>query len=124
MALLLDTHVLVWTMGDRRRLSAAVLDALQTTGGPIMVSAATAWEFEGLAARSRLGSVGSFADVQQALEITLLDLPGDIWRLIRQLPDLHRDPIDRMVIAHAIHAELTLVTADVTMRAYPVRTLW
>lgn len=34
------------------------------------------------------------------------------------------DPVDRMLIAHAIHADLTLVSADETMRRYPVRSLW
>lgn len=36
----------------------------------------------------------------------------------------HGDPVDRMLIAHAIHADLTLVTADGLMRRYPVKSLW
>jgi PIN domain nuclease of toxin-antitoxin system len=40
------------------------------------------------------------------------------------LPDIHRDPVDRMLIAHAIAAGLVLVTADRQIDRYPVRTLW
>jgi PIN domain nuclease of toxin-antitoxin system len=36
----------------------------------------------------------------------------------------HGDPVDRMLIAHALHAGLTLVTADETIRRYPVPTIW
>lgn len=58
------------------------------------------------------------------LEAVVLPLPQEVWMLAEGLPDLHRDPIDRMLIAHAIHADLTLVTADEVIRRYPVRTLW
>jgi PIN domain nuclease of toxin-antitoxin system len=40
------------------------------------------------------------------------------------LPDLHRDPVDRMLIGHAIAIGETIITSDATMRAYPVKTLW
>lgn len=58
------------------------------------------------------------------LEPTILDLPANLWRLAVGLPNLYGDPADRMLIAHAIHADMTLVTADVTMQGYPVRHLW
>ncbi|WP_368039917.1 PIN domain-containing protein [Sphingomonas bacterium] len=53
-----------------------------------------------------------------------MPLPLDIWRLLATMPMLHRDPVDRMLIAHAIHDNLTLVTADAMIRRYPVRSLW
>ena len=40
------------------------------------------------------------------------------------LPLIHRDPFDRMLIAQALHHDMTLVTSDETIRRYPVRTLW
>jgi PIN domain nuclease of toxin-antitoxin system len=43
----------------------------------------------------------------------------ELWTL----PDLHRDPFDRMLIAQASAEGLTLVTADEMVRAYPVKTL-
>jgi len=65
-----------------------------------------------------------FGTVATMLALETVDLPADIWRLAVTLPDLHRDPVDRMLIAHALHLDATLVTADVTMHRYPVRCLW
>ena len=124
MSLLLDTHVILWLVADRRRVSDIVLDRISNVPERLLVSAVTAWEFEDLAVRGRLGPIGSFDQVRQALDLEVLDLPADLWRIVRQLPDLHRDPIDRIVIAQAIEADMTLVTSDETMRRYPVTTLW
>jgi PIN domain nuclease of toxin-antitoxin system len=54
----------------------------------------------------------------------LLDFPASLWELAETLPDIHRDPADRMLVAHAIAADLVLVTADRRMAEYPVRILW
>jgi PIN domain nuclease of toxin-antitoxin system len=43
---------------------------------------------------------------------------------VHRLPDYHRDPFDRLLIAQALEGGLTLVTADAQMARYPVRTLW
>ncbi len=64
------------------------------------------------------------ATLLQKLRASLIDFPSEAYRLVALLPPIHRDPVDRMLIAHAIHADLTLVTADEAMRAYPVRSLW
>ena len=90
----------------------------------IFVSAVTAFEFVDLNARGRFGDIPGSGVLAERLRIELLDYPAAAWHLIEALPDLHRDPIDRMLVAHAIHAGLTLVTADATMRGYPVATLW
>ena len=43
---------------------------------------------------------------------------------VAKLPDLHRDPFDRMLVAQALVGGLVLVTPDDSIREYPVRTLW
>jgi PIN domain nuclease of toxin-antitoxin system len=43
---------------------------------------------------------------------------------LRQLPDLHKDPFDRILACQAIEHTMTIVTPDVMLRAYPVRTMW
>ena len=53
-----------------------------------------------------------------------LDIPFEIRRFAETLPPIHSDPFDRMLIAQALDLELTLVTADQTIRSYPVATLW
>ena len=122
--LLLDTQCLVWIAAGDQRLSVRARDAITALDTRIFVSAVTAWEYADLHHRGRLPAEASFEAVRDALEAELLDYPAEAWRIAKDLPDLHRDPIDRMLIAHAIHADLMLVTDDKLMRDYPVRTLW
>ena len=124
MGLLLDTQVLVWFGLDDRRLSPAFREKLLDPDAEFLISGVTAFEFEDLRVRNRLGPVDSIGVLVAGLNATLLDYPSEAARIVPLLPVHHRDPIDRMLIAHAIHADLTLVTADTTMRAYPVRCLW
>ena len=124
MDLLFDTHVLVWTISGDDRLSATVRDAIGSENNRVFVSAVVAFEFVDLEARGRFPAAVRFSSVCDRLAITILDYPGDAWRLLSMLPDFHRDPVDRMLIAHALHDDLTLVTADAAIRRYPVRTLW
>lgn len=124
MGLLIDTHVLVWFSRDDARLSPAFRALLVDPDATFLVSSVTAFEFEDLRLRDRFGVVGGLGDLLAGLGATMLDYPAEAVRTVPLLPDIHRDPVDRMLIAHAIHADLTLVTADETMRRYPVRSLW
>lgn len=124
MTLLLDTQILVWIGSANPRLPGHVRDHLLDIDTLLFVSAVTAWEFVDLEDRSRLPEGVSFPAIIDRLDARLLDYPADAWKLVRNLPKLHLDPVDRMVIAHAMMADLTLVTADQQMRAYPVKTFW
>ena len=124
MAILLDTHVLVWALGAPGRLSPAARRQIVEPGETLFVSAVTAFDYADLHARGRLPAAAHLDRAIDALDITFLDAPAALWRLAEQLPQLHSDPVDRMLLAHALQADLTLVTADATMRRYPVRSLW
>lgn len=124
MPILIDTHVLVWAVADSRRLSARARSCLTVPGQQLLVSAVTAWEYGDLYQRGRLDRAGPLDDVLHALSIEVIALPAELWRLASSLPPIHLDPMDRMLIAHAVHADLTLVTADADIRRYPVRTIW
>lgn len=122
--LLFDTQALVWTISKDKRLSPRIVDALGMPENQIFISAITAYEFADLERRGRFPPAVTFGDVRNGLAADLLDCPAAAWSVAKTLPALHRDPIDRMLIAHAIHADLTLVTGDEVMRRYPVKTLW
>ena len=124
LVLLLDTQILVWIGTGDRRLSAVARAAIIDPDAELCVSAIVAYEFEDLRIRDRLGPVDALGDMLRRLDAVVLDFPAEAYRLIPLLPKLHREPVDRMLVAHAIHADLTLVTADATIRQYPVRTLW
>ncbi len=124
MAILIDTHALVWLATDDPGLSATARDVITDGENSVLVSAVTAYEFVDLNRRGRFGTDLPLDLLLRRLHAEIVDFPAPCWPLAATLPLIHRDPVDRMLIAHAIHADLTLVTADATMRAYPVRTLW
>jgi PIN domain nuclease of toxin-antitoxin system len=122
--LIIDTQALVWLASDDRRLSRRVAAALAEEANTAYVSAVTAWEFADLEKRGRFPPSVRFAEICGAFDLVLLDFPSELWRIAWSLPPIHLDPVDRMLVAHAIHAGLTLVTADKTMHRYPVPILW
>lgn len=124
MGLLIDTQSVVWLVTRIDRLSAVARAAVLESDEPVFVSVVTAFEFTDLNRRDRFGADLPLEPVLAQLDATVLGFPAEAWRLAESLPNLHRDPVDRMLIAHALHADLTLITADETMRRYPVRTLW
>ena len=124
MAILLDTHILAWIGAGDKRVSRAAKAAIFAGDEDLFVSAVTAYEFVDLNRRGRFRADLSFGAIIDGLEASVLAYPAECWRIAEGLPLLHRDPVDRMAVAHAIHADFTLITADATIRRYPVRTIW
>ena len=125
MALLLDTQILVWIGNDDPRLSSRVIsEVIDNISSRNFVSVVVACEFTELHRRSRFGDGPTLAELLRRLQADVLPLPGDCWKTVELLPNVHRDPVDRMLVAHAIHADLTVVSADRAIRDYPVKTLW
>lgn len=105
-------------------MSQRARDALADGEAELFVSAVNAYELVAIQRRGKVAMTESVAEIAGPMGFSLLDLPADIWRIAAGLPDIHRDPIDRMMIAHALHDDLTIVTADKIVRSYPVKTLW
>jgi PIN domain nuclease of toxin-antitoxin system len=128
MALLLDTHALLWWLDGDERLSAAARAAIAEPDRPVFVSAASAWE---IATKHRLGKLPGAEAVAQdiggciaaqgftALAITMADAER-----AGRLPGPHRDPFDRMLIAQALARDITLVSNEAIFDAYGARRLW
>lgn len=124
LALLLDTHVLVWIANGDSRLSLAARDAILDPETLLYLSAVNAWEYADLEHRGRFKGAGPLGPLLERLDIAVLDLPASVWPYAATLPEVHRDPVDRMMVSHAKITEFTLVTADRNVRHYPVKTLW
>jgi PIN domain nuclease of toxin-antitoxin system len=123
MSLLLDTHVLLWFLGAPERLRPAVLARIQNAREIVFVSAISVWETELKRALGKLEAPDDLEERLEAQRFTELPLQTRHVRVLRNLPGLHRDPFDRMLAAQAITDQLTLVTADRKLQAYPVKTL-
>ena len=124
MDLLLDTHVLVWFAAGDRRLGSGFLNLLPDPETRLFVSAVTAHEYVDLLTRGRFGEGVDLDQLRDVMGFHLLDFPAECHVVAQTLPDIHRDPVDRMLIAHAITLDLPLATADATLARYPVRIVW
>lgn len=120
MRLLLDTHIIIWTVLGDRRLSVAQRSAIESPGNALLVSPVVAYELTHLQVTGRLPLDEPIDRLQQLIGFELVDLPYDCWRKVKQIPDIHRDPIDRLLIAHALSRDMRIITADANIRRYPV----
>jgi PIN domain nuclease of toxin-antitoxin system len=121
--LLLDTHTLLWWLADDPRLAEQARTAMGDPANDAFVSAASAWE---IAIKAGLGKVSMPDDlVEQLAANSFTALPVQMTHAlaVRHLPDHHRDPFDRLLVAQAQIEGLTLVTADRSIPRYDVAVL-
>jgi PIN domain nuclease of toxin-antitoxin system len=123
MALLLDTHVVLWWLVDAPGLSADVKETLDHEPD-VYLSAATVWE---IAIKHALGKLAGPDDLpEQVRDSGFRALPvADRHAIVAgRLPPHHRDPFDRMLVAQAQVEGLTLVTRDPDIQKYDVPLLY
>lgn len=120
MKLLLDTHILIWSVLDDPALSNRHRKVLTSAEVEIYVSAVSVWEVAIKRALGKLSVPMEIFDQAQRAGCQSLDTTWDHGRAVEALPSHHGDPFDRMLIAQANVEGLTLVTADRQFAAYEV----
>jgi PIN domain nuclease of toxin-antitoxin system len=122
--LLVDTHALLWSLGDTDRLSRPAFDVLSENSVPAYVSAASVWEIAIKQASGKLRAPDDLLARIAAAAFVELDVTFAHAMLAGTLPPHHSDPFDRMLVAQAQSENLTLVTGDARLAAYDVTVLW
>jgi len=117
MNLLLDTHIWIWSIADRKRLSNRVLRELTNTENQLWLSPISVWEVQFLYRKKRIELEGVDIETwaRKALEIRPLNeatLTIDVALEIPKLNLAHGDPGDYFLVATAKVLGLTLVTSD------------
>lgn len=119
---LLDTHVLLWLLGDPGRVPDEIRGRLADPGNGLLVSAASGLE---IATKIRVGKLDA-TDLSATLpdrvdRIGADPLPISLAHalLAGSMPWAHRDPFDRILLAQATIENATLVTADVALAGLP-----
>jgi PIN domain nuclease of toxin-antitoxin system len=122
MHLLLDTHLLVWAMGSPQRLPAGLAQMLEDPRHTPVFSVASLWELVIKQSLGRPDFLVQPAVLRRALlEGGWQELPIEARHAlaVAQLPPLHRDPFDRLLLAQATADGLLLITADNQLATYP-----
>jgi PIN domain nuclease of toxin-antitoxin system len=120
--LLVDTHLLLWAAGEPKKLSKSARRVLEDPGSQLWFSAVSLWE---VAIKHGLGRE-DFRVEPRRLRRGLID---NGWRELAissehvvatlNLPPIHKDPFDRMLLAQTHVEGLTLVTSDEIVAQYP-----
>lgn len=126
MKLLLDTHIFLWLISGDRQLSSTAASLITDPRNSVYLSVASIWEAVIKNQTGKLPLPQSpalyLARQREAHLIAPLGLDEATLQFLPQLPLLHRDPFDRILICQALQHGLTLVTVDANIRDYAVPT--
>lgn len=129
---LLDTHALLWTLFDPKRLGENAAIQIRDPDNSIFVSVVTFWEISLKYATGKLelGNVtpDEFPKLSRQSGFDILPLADTDAATFHRLPRMeHKDPFDRLIIWQAISRKLTLVSQDSAFRTYRaqgLKVLW
>ena len=128
MKLLLDTHALLWFIGNDPQLSATARQGIEKSEHDKFVSAASLWEISIKLSLGKVKLPRPFGEVfPQQLEVNGFELLPISCAQLNQLVTLpfhHRDPFDRLLIAQAMADDMTIVTRDPEFSKYSPKVLW
>jgi PIN domain nuclease of toxin-antitoxin system len=119
MRLLLDTHALLWWLGDDDRLGPRARRLIEDPGNDVLVSVVSLWE---IAVKVRIGKLQAdlkeITDAVRQEGFTVLDIATTHLLTLVGLPTHHRDPFDHLLIAQAITENAVFVSDDRNARHY------
>jgi PIN domain nuclease of toxin-antitoxin system len=128
MKYLLDTAVLLWSVDDLQKLNARTKQILENRGEELFLSPVVSWEIVIKVTRGKLTLARTVSETlnlafakfgMQSLPITHAHS-----LTLGELPSVHNDPFDRMLVAQAKNEGMILVTSDAILEKYPVEILW
>lgn len=123
MKLLLDSHVLLWFLSGEQRLKPNIREEISSPDNITYVSIASLWELTVKQTLKKIVLSPHFFETLTDAGFTILPITFGHLNQLKDLPLLHRDPFDRMLVAQAQADQLMLVTRDTEIRKYGISVL-
>lgn len=120
---LLDTHIFLWSIENEKKLKSQVREILEDPTIEVFVSTASFWE---ISIKHKIGKLPSKVRLSELVKKSSFGILNiDINHVIQldELPPLHKDPFDRIIIAQAKAESLTLITVDQKLKQYNIKLL-
>jgi len=128
MKYLLDTVAFLWSVDAQDRLNTRTRETLENPDAELFLSPVVSWEIVIKVARGKLTLARS---VNETLNLAFAKFAMHVQPIMHahslalaELPHIHNDPFDRMLVAQARCENQVLVTADEELKEYPVEILW
>ena len=129
MKLLLDTHTFLWSLGDTSQLSTTVTELIEDPSNHLYLSMASVWE---LAIKASIGKLQAPTNLEEYIntqletrDIELLPISLGHVTMVRNMPRLHGDPFDRLLIAQASLEQMPLLSRETDLfKRYGVQVIW
>jgi PIN domain nuclease of toxin-antitoxin system len=128
MNLLLDTHTFIWWTIQRNKLSQLASDRLINPNNSLFLSLASVWEMQ---IKLQLGKLTFdlplselITSQQQTNGLQILPIQLEHILALGDLPNHHRDPFDRLLVAQSMVEQMAILSADIVLDSYPVQRIW
>jgi PIN domain nuclease of toxin-antitoxin system len=128
MRVLIDTHVFIWWTSDDQKLSFPVLNLIGDPNTEVILSIVSIWEMQ---IKLSLGKLQLKTALPELVEdelkrnrIHLLSIDLSHIYALSNLPNHHRDPFDRLLIAQAQIEELIIISIDEKFDSYEIERFW
>ena len=124
---LLDTHTAMWYFNADRALSKTAQKVIRDDYSLIHICIASVWEIAIKINIGKLnfpGNAAGFKRFAKASNFVITPIKTRHLTIYENLPLIHRDPFDRLLVATAIAEEMTLITADNDIAQYDVPHVW
>jgi len=124
---LLDTHALIWYFENSPNIPEKTAKLIDNFTNNKYVCSASLWE---IAIKTSIGkldislSFEKLLDEIRSSELIILQIEDSYLKLILNLPFIHKDPFDRIIISTALAEDLTIITVDENIHKYDVKWVW
>jgi len=127
MKYLLDTNTAIWALGSKTKLSETAKAIIDDVSLSLCVSIISAWEIAIKVSIGKLNFVGGSAFFLAKMRhngVEVLDIKSSHVEYVENLPFIHRDPFDRLLVATAKADGMTILTSDENIQKYDVSFVW
>lgn len=123
MKFLLDTHIFVWWMLESKKLDKSINNILKDSRNEVFLSIVSVWEVVIKKQKGRLKVPKDWKETLLESNFSILPVNLRHTYAIEKLPQYHKDPFDRILVAQAITEKCTLITDDEKVKKYKIPTI-
>jgi PIN domain nuclease of toxin-antitoxin system len=127
MPYLLDTHTFLWFVSGDKKLPKEIKELIKNVNEPCFISIASFWE---ITIKVQLGKLKLGLSIKELFEFTsrnkieIIEINSEHLIELLNLPFIHRDPFDRLIISQGISEDLILISKDSELNKYGIKLIW